>query len=70
MPQFKKKQGATAKNGPQTTVLQPKKGPKMGQNRAKRQICQKKNWSFRAKNWPKIAKKKKKKKKNKKRARI
>ena len=35
----------------------------MGQNRAKRQICQKKNWSFRAKNWPKIAKKKKKMKK-------
>ena len=43
----------------------------MGQNRAQRQIFQKtkgnvqikkwsKNWSFRAKNWPKIAKKEKK----------
>ena len=45
----------------------------MGQNRAQRQIFQKtkgnvqikkwsKNWSFRAKNWPKIAKRRRKKK--------
>ena len=47
--------GFTAKNGPETTVLEPKKRAEKGSKQGPKANFSKKNWSFRAKNWPKIA---------------